>query len=190
MSQGKNNIFITGNTRGIGKAVHDLFHVNGWRCEGVSTTSGFDVYNDMDQIVEMIRDFDVVVLNAYKGDSQLKTLQRIVEDYEDVNKKIVIITSTSGTDVGRDWKIKSDSYLEYCNHKKELIDYIEKTQQELFDKPLNIYDVCPDTVDTDMTKDLWNEYPKLKASHVAECVWECVNRSYNINRIVVQQHAT
>lgn len=192
MSQGnkkESKIFITGHKRGIGKAVYDLFSSKNWHCEGVSTSDGFDVEEDHVKILEMMEKFDVIVLNAYKGQSQIEMLKAIVENYKESYKKIIVITSTSGTDVGRDWKEKSQTYVEYCAHKKELIEYIEKVQQILFDKPLNIYDVCPDTVDTDMTKHLWTDYPKLEASHVAECVWDCVIRTYNINRIVIQQHA-
>ena len=191
MSQGrkKPSIFITGHRRGIGKAIHDLFSEKNWICEGVSQSAGFDIEKDNDRIIDMLIKFDVVVLNAYKDDSQLSMLKKIVSTYRHKDKKIIVITSTSGTDVGRDWKVKSETYVKYCGHKKDLIEYIEKIQQELFNKPLNVYDVCPDTVDTDMTKDLWNDHPKLKASHVAECVWDCANRKYNINRIVIQQHA-
>ena len=35
----KNNIFITGHTRGIGKAIFDHFQQKNWRCEGISTSS-------------------------------------------------------------------------------------------------------------------------------------------------------
>ena len=74
-------------------------------------------------------------------------------------------------------------------NKKELIEFIEKAQQDLYDYPIQIYDVCPDTVDTDMSKGLWDEYPKLDAGDVAECVDMCFSKRYNINKIVIQKNA-
>mgnify|MGYP003326704296 CR=1 FL=1 len=55
--------------------------------------------------------------------------------------------------------------------KKELIEYISNLQDELLSKPLSVYDVCPDVVDTDMTKGLWEDLPKLSADDVAEAFY-------------------
>ena len=81
-------------------------------------------------------------------------------------------------------------YKEYCQHKKELIKYIEDIQQELIKKPLSIFDICPDVVDTEMTEGMWEHWPKLKAEEVAECVWLCFEKPYNINKIVIQKNAS
>ena len=70
-----------------------------------------------------------------------------------------------------------------------LIEYINELQQEILDKPLNIYDICPDTVATDMSKGLWEEWPKLKASEVAEAVRYCFESTFNVNKIVIQKNA-
>ena len=75
-------------------------------------------------------------------------------------------------------------------NKKALIEYIEKIQQDLYEKPIQIFDVCPDTVKTDMSKGLWEEYPKLQAQEVAECVDMCFTKPYNINKIVLQKYVS
>ena len=54
---------------------------------------------------------------------------------------------------------------------------------------MQIYDICPDTVKTDMSEGLWDEYPKLDAKDVAECVDMCFTKNFNINKIVIQKHA-
>ena len=56
-------------------------------------------------------------------------------------------------------------------------------------KPLSVYDVCPDVVDTDMIKGLWKDLPKLKAEEVAEAVRYCFEATFNVNRIVMQKNA-
>jgi len=185
----KPRIFITGHTRGIGKAIFDLYKSKNYLCHGVAKSTGLDIDSDCDLIVEQMCNFDYIVLNAYDKDSQLKMLKKIVDRYQHTNKKVAGITSTSGTEAGMDSSLKQQEYNWYCKNKKELIKYIEKIQQDLFDKPLQIYDVCPDTVDTDMSKGLWEEHPKLHADEVAECVDMVFSKAYNINKIVIQKHA-
>jgi NADP-dependent 3-hydroxy acid dehydrogenase YdfG len=133
--------------------------------------------------------FKYIVLNAYAKDSQLRMLKAIIDQYQNDEKHIAVITSTSGTQAGMDSSLKQQEYNWYCKNKKELIEFIEKAQQDLYDKPIQIYDVCPDTVDTDMSNGLWEEYPKLDAMDVAECVDMCFSKSYNINKIVIQKNA-
>ena len=186
----KPKILITGHTRGIGKAIFNLFKEKGFACKGVSKSTGYDIENDTDRIVDMVKSFGYVVLNAYKHDSQTIMLKKIIEKYQNFNKKIAVITSTSGTSAGEDENFNEPDYVEYCQHKKNLIDCISNAQQELIKKPLSIFDICPDVVDTDMTEGLWEEWPKLKADEVAECVWLCFNKTYNINKIVIQKNAS
>ena len=184
----KPRIFITGHTRGIGKAIFDLYKGKNFLCHGVSKSTGMDIDKDCDAIVKQMANFQYIVLNAYEKDSQLRMLQMIVERYQDDPKKIAVITSTSGTPAGLDSSLKHQEYNWYCKNKKALIEYIEKIQQDLYEKPIQIFDVCPDTVKTDMSKGLWEEYPKLQAQDVADCVEMCFTKPYNINKIVLQKY--
>ena len=186
----KPRIFITGHTRGIGKAIFDLYKDKNFLCHGVSKSTGMDVAIDCDAIVKQMANFQYIVLNAYEKDSQLRMLQMIVERYQNDPKKIAVITSTSGTPAGLDSSLKHQEYNWYCKNKKALIEYIEKIQQDLYEKPIQIFDVCPDTVKTDMSKGLWEEYPKLQAQEVAECVDMCFTKPYNINKIVLQKYVS
>ncbi len=186
----KLRIFITGHTRGIGKAIFDLYKGKNFLCYGVSKTTGLDIDKYCDTIVEQMANFQYIVLNAYEKDSQLRMLKMIVERYQDEPKKIAVITSTSGTRAGLDSTLKHQEYNWYCKNKKSLIEYIEKIQQDLYEKPIQIFDVCPDTVKTDMSEGLWEEYPKLQAQEVAECVDMCFTKPYNINKIVLQKYAS
>ena len=186
----KPRIFITGHTRGIGKAIFDLYQSKGYYCYGVSKSEGFDIDKDCDIIVQQMANFKYIVLNAYAKDSQLRMLKAIIEKYERDDKHVAVITSTSGTKAGMDSSLKQQEYNWYCKNKKELIEYIEKCQQDLFEKPIQIYDICPDTVKTDMSEGLWEEYPKLQAQEVAECVDMCFTKPYNINKIVLQKYAS
>jgi NAD(P)-dependent dehydrogenase (short-subunit alcohol dehydrogenase family) len=184
----KSSILITGHTRGIGAATYHLFSELGHYCEGYSRSTGFDVIRDCDLIVDRIKNFDWVVLNAYAQRSQEEMLKKIIERYQDEDKKVVVITSTSGTPICEDDNITDPFYKEYIKMKRDLIGYIARVQQELLFKKLNVFDVCPDIVDTDMTKNLWNDCPRLNSTDVAECVKLVLTENkYNINQLILQK---
>ena len=186
----KPRIFITGHTRGIGKAIFELYKSKGFMCHGVSKSQGLDVDKDCELIAQQMANFKYIVLNAYAKDSQLRMLKEIIKLYQDDDKHIAVITSTSGTPAGMDSSLKEQEYNWYCKNKKELIEYIEKAQQDLYDNLIQIYDICPDTVKTDMSKGLWEQYPKLHADEVAEVVEMCFTKPYNINKIVMQKYGS
>ena len=190
MNQGnKNKIAIIGHTRGIGKAIADLYRKKKYTVVGLSSSNGYDLHCSQVEIMEQLDDCQLIVLNAYVGRGQMNLLKRIYGKFVFENKKVVVITSTSGTPIGADEEMLDPEYVEYCKNKKTLIEYIEQLQQELLNKPLSVYDVCPDVVDTDMTKGLWEDLPKLKAEEVAEAVRYCFESTFNVNKIVVQKNA-
>ena len=191
MNQGnkKNKIAIVGHTRGIGKAIADLYWKKNYTVVGLSSSNGYDLQCSQVEIMEQLDDCQLIVLNAYAGRGQMNLLKRIYGKFVFEDKKVVVITSTSGTPAGEDEEFSDPEYVEYCKNKKNLIEYIEQLQQELLNKPLSIYDVCPDVVDTDMTKGLWEGLPKLKADEVAEAVRYCFESTFNVNKIVIQKNA-
>ena len=190
MSQEKTNkIAIIGHTRGIGKAVADLYRSKGYDVIGMSRSNGYSISADQEKIVDKIKDCELVVINAHAGRSQLGLLKNIYGRYHDDKKKVVVITSTSGTTEGKDEDLADESYQQYCADKRELIGYIKELQQDLLPWSMSVYDVCPDVVDTDMTKGMWNTLPKLEPREVAQAVSYCFESTFNINRIVIQKNA-
>jgi short-subunit dehydrogenase len=192
MNQGnkKNKIAIIGHTRGIGKAIADLYRKKNYTVVGLSSSNGYDLQCSQIEIMEQLDECQLIVLNAYVGRGQMTLLKRIYGKFVFEDKKVVVITSTSGTPVGEDEEFSDPEYVEYCKNKKTLIKYIEQLQQELMNKPLSVYDVCPDVVDTDMTKGLWEDLPKLKADEVAEAVRYCFESTFNVNKMVMQKNVS
>ena len=193
MNPGKNKIAVIGHTKGIGKAICDLYKKKKYEVIGMSRSNGHDIIHDQEKIIENIEGCDLVVLNAHADRGQLNRLKRIYGLYAFDKMKVAVITSTSGLDEEPDYsqfqiwdKFK---YVQYCEIKKELIEYIEELQQELISKPLSVYDVCPDVVDTDMIKGLWQDLPKLSAHEVADAVRYCFESTYNVNKVVIQKNA-
>jgi short-subunit dehydrogenase len=186
--ENKNKIAIIGHTKGIGKAIADLYKKKKYQVIGLSSSNGYDLQCSQVEIMEQIDDCRLIVINAYVGGGQMTLLKRIYGKYLFENKKVAVITSTSGTPIGADEELGNPEYRDYCKNKKTLIGYIEELQQELLNKPLSVYDVCPDVVDTDMTKGLWEDLPKLKADEVAEAVRYCFESTFNVNKIVMQKN--
>ena len=192
MNQGnkKNKIAIVGHTRGIGKAIADLYRKKNYTVVGLSSSNGYDLHCSQVEIMEQLNDCQLIVLNAYVGKGQMNLLKRIYGRFVFEDKKVVVITSTSGTPIGEDEDLQNPEYIDYCENKKNLIGYIEELQQELLNKPLSVYNICPDVVDTDMTKGLWVDLPKLTADEVAEAVRYCFESTFNVNKIVMQKNVS
>jgi len=191
--ENKNKIAVIGHTKGIGKAISDLYKTKKYEVIGLSRSNGYDLLNEQEKIMEQIEDCNLVVINAHAGRGQLTLLKRIYGLHAFDRMKVAVITSTSGTDEGQDFNEFESwnkfEYVQYCEIKKELMAYILELQEELISKPLSVYDVCPDVVDTDMTKGLWEDLPKLKAEEVAEAVRYCFESTFNVNKIVIQKNA-
>jgi len=185
----KNKIAVIGHTRGIGKAIADLYRRKKYEVVGLSRSTGYDLATDQEKIVSKIVDCEFIVINAFAGKGQYDLLKKIYSEYHHHYKKVVVITSTSGTPQGKDEDILSADYNDYCWHKEYLIQYVNDLQEELFNKPLSVYDVCPDVVDTDMIKGMWEGLPKLKTKEVADAVRYCLEAPFNINKIVIQKNA-
>ena len=193
MNLKKNKIAVIGHSRGIGKAICDLYRKKKYNVVGMSKSNGFDLVHDQEKILEEMQDCSLVVLNAHSDRGQLTLLKKIYGRHSFDKMKVAVITSTSGIEEEPDYnqfqiwdKFK---YVQYCEIKKELIEYIDELQEELMSKPLSVYDVCPDVVDTDMTKGVWENLPKLTAEEVADAVRYCFESSFNVNKIVIQKNA-
>ena len=188
--ENKNNkIAIIGHTKGIGKAIADLYKRKKYEIVGLSRSTGYDLATDQEKIMEKLVDCQLIVVNAYAKFGQYHLLKRIYSEFHHHYKKVVVITSTSGTPQGKDEDNYGADYNEYCWHKEHLIKYVSELQEELFNKPLSVYDVCPDVVDTDMIKGMWEGLPKLTAEEIADTVRYCFDSTFNINKIVVQKNA-
>jgi len=191
--ENKNKIAIIGHTKGIGKAIADLYQKKKYEVVGLSRSNGHDIVTEQEKILEQIEGCGLVVINAHAGRGQLNLLKRIYGRYTFDRMKVAVITSTSGTDEGQDYNEfqvwNKFEYVQYCEIKKELMKYIAELQEELLEKPLSVYDICPDVVDTDMTKGLWNNLPKLTAQEVADAVHYCFESTYNVNKVVIQKNA-
>ena len=72
----------------------------------------------------------------------------------------------------------------------KILDETEEDYRNLCDvlQKAGVETLRPDVVDTEMTKGLWEDLPKLTADEVAEAVRYCFESTFNINKIVMQKN--
>ena len=83
---------ITGHTFGIGKRLYDHFTALGWEVQGFSRSNGFDLNDKLDEIVELSKDSDLFINNAFVKTHQLDLLNRL----EGIVPKIIVMGSIAG----------------------------------------------------------------------------------------------
>ena len=105
------SVAITGHTRGIGRGIAEEFKNRNWDVIGFSRSNGFDIaeHDCISRMISVVKenDCDVVVINAYHGFMQIHQLFEFAKLWEhDVNKTIITIGSTSGTEWRRPYPYK------------------------------------------------------------------------------------
>lgn len=67
------SVAITGHTSGIGKGLYEHFEKKGCRVKGFSKDTGFNISipENRDRIIELTRDCDLFINNAYSGYAQV-----------------------------------------------------------------------------------------------------------------------
>jgi len=153
---------ITGHTKGIGKAIADLYpdHL------GFSRSNGFDISNKeiVDLIVSQINDCDIFVNNAYHQTSQTILFKKIFNLWRDnPYKTIVNINSIAKYGLGN-----TKEEIEYSKNKKLL--YTEASRVMFSDKKCRIVNINPGYVRTDMVKSISSNVKMLNPIQVANII--------------------
>ena len=65
--ENKNKIAIIGHTKGIGRAIADLYKSKNYEVIGLSRSNGYDLITDQEKIMEQIEGCGFVVINAHAG---------------------------------------------------------------------------------------------------------------------------
>ena len=88
-------VAITGHSKGIGKALADIFETNGHTVLGFSRSNGFDISESANRIsiLNKSQDADIFINNAYHPTGQLDLLKEIIEQWRYSNKIIINIGS-------------------------------------------------------------------------------------------------
>jgi hypothetical protein len=83
---------ITGHTFGVGKKLFDHFTALGWKVQGFSRSNGFDINDKLDEIVELSKDCDLFINNAFVKTHQINLLDKL----QGIVPKIIVMGSIAG----------------------------------------------------------------------------------------------
>ena len=163
-------VAITGHTKGIGKAIAELYpdHI------GFSRSTGFDITNPMQRsiIYGEASECDVFINNAWQDDCQTLMFTDMFELWsQDESKTIVNINSRAKYMTG------TDNF--YYNSKIELAD---ESNKHMLGRKCRIININPGYVMTDFAKDIIDEQyaPYMTAEQVAEYVKWAIDQPFEI----------
>ena len=136
-------VAVTGHTKGIGKSIFDYFKNKGLEVVGFSRSTGFDISNEEDRnrILEMSKDCDIFVNNAYKDyDNSQKILLDKVFNLWNNQEKVIINISTRWTYTTHPYSLTKLSADHFC----------EKHKQD----KVYLINLKPGMIDTDRVRDI------------------------------------
>ena len=76
--ENKNKIAIIGHTKGIGKAIADLYERKNYKVIGLSRSNGHDIVTEQDKILEQIDGCGLVVINAHAATPVIADLPMLI----------------------------------------------------------------------------------------------------------------
>lgn len=172
-------VAITGHTRGIGRALYDIFLKNGHDVIGFSRTTGYDISLRLDRtkILDQIQNADIFINNAYSPGGQTSLLEETISIWEGLDKKIINISSKLGFYP----QSKISDLNQYILDKKTQNDIVV---QRITKAAPQITNVVIGLVDTAMSKIFDSE--KLNPNDLAEYIYNIVvNDKFYIQQIIL-----
>lgn len=163
-------IGITGHTDGIGKAIADACIAAGHEVVGFSRSTGYNLFQDREELLADAEDCDVFVNNRfeYNNAQQTELLYKMFDLWRGKDKRIINIGSRAGTYPCRGVVDR------YAVHKHALDTACEQLTW-MNDMRPRVTNIKPGYVDTKSVKDI-TDHPKLKPEAVAEAVMWVLNQ--------------
>jgi len=164
-------IVITGHNRGLGKALSNVFNVDGNTIVGFSKSAGCDISLDSDRqtILKELETADVFINNAYDPVGQTNLLREAIALWDGSNKFVINIGSkctTSFINTVENPFVRSFIDV-YTIAKQEQEQLIKSRLRGSFPKILN---VIPGVIDTDMASII--ESKKLNPDDIASLIYQ------------------
>ncbi len=160
-------VAVTGHTKGIGHAIHNVFKNNNHTVIGYSRSNGFDISNEdtQDQLVKECKHVDVFINNAYAPKAQTLLLEKFINMWKDTDKLIVNLSSKLVFYPGK----TNDFFDTYMADKKEQNNICAK--RFYLDQP-RILNIMPGLVDTEMSNIFSGS--KMTTENLAKFIYDIV----------------
>jgi len=134
------NVFVTGHTSGLGKAIYDTCSDYEYITTGLSRSNGYNLYGDLNDFL-LQDNWDVYVNNAYAGWRQVDLLYKLFQQNKHRDCTIINIGSVSADG-------NYDVVNEYAVHKAALDKAC--TQLQLIDSECKVVQIKLGRMDTPM----------------------------------------
>lgn len=165
-------VAITGHTKGIGRAVADLFYTD--EVIGFSRSNGYDIsiHDNINRIVSESAGCDVFVNNAYYDFAQCELLEAMFEQWKhDPSKTIVNIISRARYGLSKA-KFYAQTKMELYSHAKNMMFNPEKR--------CRIININPGYVKTDMVSHVPETTKMLTPEQLANMIKWCLDQPQGI----------
>ncbi len=165
-------IAITGHSKGIGKAVADLFYTD--EVVGFSRSNGYDVSDGatIDKIVNASINCDIFVNNAYYSTAQVDIFEKLLALWgNDASKTIVNINSRT--------IYNGPNQRQYTTDKKLLRSSAINAIKDV-NRKCRVININPGYVETDMTSNVHGEYNMLTPEQLANMIKWCLDQPQGV----------
>jgi NADP-dependent 3-hydroxy acid dehydrogenase YdfG len=167
-------IAITGHTKGIGKAVADLYYTD--EVVGFSRSNGYDISKpvDISRIINAVVDqnCDIFVNNAYSGTAQITIFETLLKHWAtDATKTIININSRT--------IYNGPNQRQYTTDKKLLRSSAVDAIRDV-DRKCRVVNINPGYVKTDMTQDVHEKFNMLSPEQLATMIKWCLDQPQGV----------
>jgi short-subunit dehydrogenase len=178
-------IILTGHTKGLGKALADVFSSNGHNVLGFSRTTGHDISieNAREEILDQLQTADVFINNAYDPVGQTLLLEKSLDIWNKKDKFIINIGSKCTTAFFNE--------IENLYVKNFILKYTEEKlkQEQLIKSKLRfslprVLNVIPGIINTSMSELITGD--RLQPKQIAELTYQM----FSIRHAVLVQELT
>jgi NADP-dependent 3-hydroxy acid dehydrogenase YdfG len=164
-------IAITGHTKGIGKAIADLYYTD--EVVGFSRSNGYDIAqpSDIDRIITESAECNIFVNNAYHDFAQCDLLERMFKLWKnDPTKTIVNIISRARYGLGKA-KFYGQTKMELYTKAKSIM---------FSDKRCRIININPGYVKTDMVSHVSDTVKMMSPEQLASMIKWCLDQPQGV----------
>ena len=183
-----NKIAITGHTSGLGLALTKYCDNNGIKWVGFSRSTGHNISDRAFQtsLPKAIEDCDVFINNACDFQhNQIALLYEMWNHWQQLNKQIVCISSTSQEYLHKNKVYPYDAY-------KQGLDYACAQLQYIYEARCKVINIKPGWIDTPSAVEVEKtiDYPvphKMDPNYVAEVVMWTLQQPEHIESITVSE---
>jgi NADP-dependent 3-hydroxy acid dehydrogenase YdfG len=183
-ASGPVKVAITGHTSGIGLAIADAFRARGAEIVGLSPSTGGDLAQHRDRIVEAAANCDLFVNNRHQNDddTQLQLLFRLAKAWQGQDKTIINLGSRA-----------ADRHVGGADPDAVYMRALDAACQQLFnraDQRPRVVNIRPDAVDPESAGD--GQGPRLSPQDIARVVMWVIDqpRHMYISSVTLAHRAT